>query len=417
MTLFAFVLFGLLMALVLGQAVLVLGFSRALRKQPPPLIGDQQAPPALVILCLRGADPYLSECLDGLLGQDYPQYDIRVIIDELGDPAHDVVVAKLQTCGAQNVTIEVLADKRETCSLKCSALLQAAANASEGYEFIAQIDADTLAHTTWLRELATALVDEKVGAATGNRWYMPSRATAGSLIRYTWNAAAIVQMYWYQVAWGGTLAIKTRVLRETNVLDKWGRAFCEDTMMFGVLKEAGLRTEFVPSLMMINREDCDLGGIFHWVSRQLLTARLYHPAWPAVLGHGVVASAAPAAAIATWCYAGWLGYSGAAAWAAVGLIGYELSLVVLLLPLELAVQKIAASRGQTSRWLSAGRMLKCLAIMPLTQLGYPVALGVACFMRTARWRGIDYSVAGPWDIKRHNYQPFRDSDGDDRVSL
>ena len=56
-----------------------------------------------------------------------------------------------------------------------------------------------------------------MGVASGNRWYMPAEATAGSLVRYLWNAAAVVQMYWYGIAWGGSLAFKTKLLREAGL--------------------------------------------------------------------------------------------------------------------------------------------------------------------------------------------------------
>ena len=38
--------------------------------------------------------------------------------------------------------------------------------------------------------------------------------------------------------------------------------------------------------MMVNREDCGLDACRRWISRQLLTMRLYHPLWPLVLLHG-----------------------------------------------------------------------------------------------------------------------------------
>ena len=98
--------------------------------------------------------------------------------------------------------------------------------------------ADTIPHRTWLRELAAALADEQVGAATGNRWYMPQQPTWGSLVRLFWNAAAIVQMWFYGIAWGGTLAVKTKVFRESDLLERWGNAFCEDTMTFAALKRS-----------------------------------------------------------------------------------------------------------------------------------------------------------------------------------
>ncbi len=417
MTEFAFVLFALVVLLFLGQACLVLGFVHVLRKKRPPLLEDHQAPKAAVILCLRGGDPFLADCLQGLLGQNYPNFDVRVIVDHKDDPAYRCADEAIQAAGMSNVTIEVLQEKRATCSLKCSSLLQIVNSLDDSYEFVAQIDADTIAHPTWLRELATALQDERVGAATGNRWYMPGNPTIGSLVRYTWNAAAVVQMVWYRVAWGGTLAIKTRVLRETDILEKWGQAFCEDTMLFGVLKKIGLRVAFVPSLMMINREECDLGGFFRWVGRQLLTARLYHPAWLAVVGHGVVTTIVPLAALATSLAALAVGNHQAAIWAASALLLYEVSIVVLLISMELAIRKIAESRGEPSRWLSLWGQLRCLAIMPLTQTVYALALAGASFARTTVWRGITYHITGPQEIRMEEYSPYLSEQEEKSTSL
>src|ERR1043165_3087246 len=52
-------------------------------------------PRACVILCLRGTDPFLKDCLTGLLHQDYPAYRARIIIDSETDPAWDVVHQRL----------------------------------------------------------------------------------------------------------------------------------------------------------------------------------------------------------------------------------------------------------------------------------------------------------------------------------
>ncbi len=153
-------------------------------------------------------------------------------------------------------------------------------------------------HPSWLGELTAPLADEHIGAATGNRWYMPGAGSWGAMVRYLWNAAAMVQMYWYEIPWGGTLAVKRKVIDELGLLDRWRNAFCEDTMLFRQLGKRGLRVKFVPSLMMVNREDCGLGACLSWIRRQLLTARLYHPLWPLVLLHGLGTTLVLAAAVA-----------------------------------------------------------------------------------------------------------------------
>src|SRR4029077_13226662 len=141
--------------------------------------------------------PFLTDCVDALLAQDYPFYDVRVIVDHLDDPAWRVVEEVVQRRGATNITTEALTSRRDTCSLKCSSVVQAISGLDESYKVVALLDADTIPHRTWLRELVAPLAAERVGAATGNRWYMPKEISWGSLVRYTWNSAAVVQMYFY----------------------------------------------------------------------------------------------------------------------------------------------------------------------------------------------------------------------------
>ncbi|HUG68289.1 MAG TPA: glycosyltransferase family 2 protein [Pirellulaceae bacterium] len=402
----AIILFWTLMGLVLGQGVMVCGFVWALWKWQRPLLSDAAAPKAAVILCLRGGDPFLGDCVRGLLSQDYPDYEVHVVIDHQDDPAHAILRQLVQQEHGERVRIQFLQNARETCSLKCSSVVQAASSLDESVHFIAQLDADTIPHTTWLRELATALSEERVGAATGNRWYMPNHVSLGSAIRYVWNSAAVVQMYWYGIAWGGTLAVKTQVLRETDLLEKWGHAFCEDTMLYAVLRRADWKVAFVPSLMMINREDCDVGGYYRWVRRQLLTARLYHPAWGAVLGHGVLTSIVPVLALA-FLIAGLMhGNRETAIWSFAGLALYQTCLPLLIALMEVSVRRIASTRHEHTNWLSLTGAIKTILALPATQCVYFIALLSACLLRWVNWRGVEYEVKGPWKIWLLKYQPY-----------
>lgn len=399
--------FGFLVGLVLVQAVLVVGFVRCLLRFRRPLIADAESPKAAVVLALRGGDPFLVDCLRGLLTQDYPRYDIHVVVDHVDDPAHQIVQDVLNSEQPDNLHLQFLTAPLETCSLKCSSVVQAIRSLDESYDFVAQIDADTIAHPTWLRELATALQDESVGAATGNRWYMPDRLSWGALVRYAWNAAAVVQMYCYRIAWGGTLAVKTKVFRETDVLDKWSHAFCEDTMLFAVLKRAGLRVAFVPSLMMVNREDCDIPGFFYWVRRQMLTARLYHPAWPAVVGHGLITTLGPVVTLALACTGVVLQDILMIVWSVAGLIVYQFGVTAMMPPMEWAVRRIVRDRSESVNWLSAWGIIKVLLAIPLTQSVYATALASALWLTRVDWRNATYDVRGSWKIRLHEYRPYQ----------
>lgn len=407
----------LLIGSALSQAMLAIGFVWRLWSFKRPLVSDDQAPQAVVILCLRGGDPFLRDCLQGLLQQDYPNYEIRLMVDHRDDPAMSVVNDFVVAGQTPPFQVEYLVQPSDSCSLKCSSVVQAVRGIDEAVQFIALIDADTIAHASWLRELATALEDDKVGAATGNRWYMPHSLSLAALIRYAWNAAAIVQMYWYRIAWGGTLAIKTSVLRQTDLLDRWGQAFCEDTMLFTHLKKSGLRLAFVPSLMMVNREDCDLGGYFSWVRRQLLTARLYHPAWTAVAAHGVMTTVGPLAALGIGTCAWLAGERAAAASILASLLGYQLVLMLTLVPMEFAVRRIVAARGGQTAWLGVEGGLKTMLAILLTQVVYGAALFSANRMRQVDWRGVRYRFDKSGNVQLAAYKKYAPSSATSDTSL
>jgi hypothetical protein len=267
---------------------------------------------------------------------------------------------------------------------------------------VALVDADTTPHASWLRELAAPLADARVGAATGNRWYMPKTSSWGALVRYLWNAAAIVQMYWYEVAWGGTLAVKREVIDKLDLLGHWRQALCEDTMLYRHLGKQGLRVKFVPALMMVNREECGLGACLSWIRRQLLTMRLYHPLWPMVLLHGFGTTLLLAVALTLTVVAGCRRDWPTALWCGGGLVVYECIMVGLLAPMEIAVRRIVRWQGGSTRWLSAKAILRLIPAIVLTQAVYTLALVGAQFARKVDWRGVCYQIDGRRAIHRLN---------------
>lgn len=413
----AVVAFSVLALAILAQGALTAWFLAVLIRFRRTLPADRQCPKAAVVLCLRGTDPFLESTIRALLDLDYPDYEVLVIVDSREDPAWAAVEDLLRRHPAPRIRMQPLQQRRETCSLKCSSLAQAVNNLDDSVEIVALCDADTIPHRAWLRELVAPMADPRVGAATGNRWYMPAEPTWASLVRYLWNAAAVVQMYCYGIPWGGTLALKTRVLRQADLLDRWGQAFCEDTMLYRVLRQQGLRVAFVPSLMMVNRETCDLGGFFHWVRRQLLTARLYHPGWPAVVAHGTSTPLLLLAGVGLLAAACRQGHLSAAAWLGAGLAMYLGALPILMLALEAGVRRIVRERGESADWIRPGTALKLLPAILLTQLVYPFGLISAIFARNVEWRGVRYRVDGPWRIRLVHYRPHPRQSSDGLASL
>lgn len=415
----AIVLSVVVTALAVLQVIPGLGFVAVLRRPKPALPADEACPKTVVLLSVRGRDPFLAKCIEGLLTQDYPNYDVRIVVDHPEDPAWEVIREVIDRSGAQNVTAESLENRLETCTLKCSGLLHLIAKLDESYEIVAVLDSDTAPHRTWLRELVGPFADPTVGVASGNRWYMPKTPTLGSLVRYVWNAAAVVQMYWNRFTWGGSVAIRANLVLGEELQDRWRHAVASDTAIYGVVRKHGLRAAFVPSLMMVNRETCNLGGFYGWVQRQLLVGRLQHGGWTAVFLHGMVTSLALLATIVALVAALVTGAGTAAAWLGGSLAIYLTAMVFLLALMEGAVRRIARERGEPTQWLSPTGVLKMIVALPLTQILYTAALPTVAFMRDVSWRGVAYRVEGPWNVKLVKYEPFRDKrrTADSTVSL
>jgi cellulose synthase/poly-beta-1,6-N-acetylglucosamine synthase-like glycosyltransferase len=391
---------------VIPQVALVVGYLRVLGCRRQPSLSDEQCPLVAVILSLRGDDPFLSDCLRALLHQNYPRYEVHIVLDHPDDPAWPVVQAVLQSEAPSHVRVHTLTERRDTCSLKCSSLVQVVSQLDEACEVVAQTDADTIVHPDWLRELVTPLADERIGAATGNRWYVPTEATWGALARGLWNAAAVIIMYWFKIAWGGTLAIKTRVLREAGLLERWSRALCEDTLVYRELRRLGMDIAFVPSLMMVNRESCTMPGYLEWCRRQLFNTRLYHPAWPVIMFHGIGTFLTPAAALLLTFAACVTAQWSAVLWAGGGFAFYQLAYILLFIAIEVGVRRIAESRGETVGQWTPSRLVKLVSAIPVTQVIYPIILLSTVLVRHIQWRGVTYQVTGPWQVRLVEYRPY-----------
>lgn len=384
-------------------------FMRALWRGSLPPPANPHTPRVTVVLCLRGGDPFLHDCIRGVLEQDYPDFELLVVVDHLQDPAADVLRQTLATL-PEDLTRRarvVYRDEDESrCSLKCSSLVQAVHALSEDVELFVQLDADTIPHRSWLQDLAEPFRDPRVGAATGNRWYAPKQFSVAAVMRRVWNMGAIVTMFLARIPWGGTLAVRMSLLRDSELTDRWERSFCEDTLLYAYLKSKQLQVAFVPSLMMTNREDCRFCDFFPWLRRQLLTVRLYHPSWRMLLLHGVGSAGLWLAtfALAIW---GWLAQDGALA--QLALIAVALYTVVLIIGqsmLQYFINRIARRQQQSCPTISWTNSALVPLLTVVTPLAYAFALVGACLLKKTTWRGIDYHIHGPWDISRGAYRPY-----------
>lgn len=160
---------GLLLSSLLATA-LAFVFARIIRRCSL-IVPDQfNWPKASVILTLRGADPDLRATIEGILSQDYPDFDLRINVDSQSDPAWSVVQEILASTGDKRIYIETLAAPSPHCGLVCSAIAQALDTMPKDAGVAVFVDADLRVHAGLLKQLIAPLAGPKIGATFGNRW-------------------------------------------------------------------------------------------------------------------------------------------------------------------------------------------------------------------------------------------------------
>jgi cellulose synthase/poly-beta-1,6-N-acetylglucosamine synthase-like glycosyltransferase len=355
------------------------------------------SPRVLVLMSLKGADPTLAKCLKGILNQDYPCYDLHIIIDSEKDPAWEVVQKIISDQHSPRVTVSPLIKKRRTAGLKNSALLQVLENLPDPYEVVAQLDSDVIPHRQWLKELVAPLESPEVGATMGNRWFVPTKGNWGSMVQYIWNAYSVPFMYFKSIPWAGTFAMKSEVIKKTDALKWLGISIIEDNVFFRAIQSLGLKLEFVPSLMMVQKINDPLIKVMDFYKRQLLWTRLYHPQWVSTAFLSWINIFLTAGATLLFFFslvsARWTG----ALWTGAGLTILILVNLFLFALIDSKIHTILRKRGQTKEsWFQP---LFIFAV-PFSQLVIAICLGLATFSRKVIWRGTTYRIDGPWQIHR-----------------
>jgi hypothetical protein len=368
---------------------------------------DSELPRAAVLLCLRGSDPYLHQCLAQLADQDYPDYELWIVLDSPADPARAAAEYWRNVAGKSRIRITYLDDISVHTSLKCNALVRGLRQLDESVGAVVLADADTVAYPRWLRNMVAPLTAGDVGAVTGSRWYDPTAGGWGSLVRFIYNAYALIPMYLLGAVWPGSLSLHRRVFAHPAFVRRLLRAPCEDEAILLTLRDAGLRLKNTPDCIMLNREECDLPNCFDFVRRQLLWTRLSNPAWPAVVAGTVGALVWLAAGLAMVPWALALGKPLVAAAAAACLFaiwGLNGALVGRLH--RTASRQIARTADLPPIAVSWSTGVRLAAGLVLLVPFYAAAAVGASLVRRVRWRGVSYVVRRPRVIELEKYVPY-----------
>jgi hypothetical protein len=387
-------LLSLLMAAVLLLQALLSGwFALLVRRRLAEPAPEAIWPAAEVVLCLRGVDPALPATLAALAAQRYGgPWALQLVVDAEGDPAWPAAaeaIAQLEATGAASwraARLTALAAAPRGGSRKSAALRQAFAALQPATELVALVDADAVVRPDWLADLARGCLRPGVGAAGGNRWYLPAQRSGAGMVRAIWNGGALVLMSLFGIPWGGSLAVRRQLIEPSG----WGavlaHSLCEDTALTTPLRRSGWRFRFGPELIALDRDDSiALRPLIRWISRQLLTARLHHPAWPLVALHGLGTSLLLLAAVLALLGLVLAGDPASALRLSLVLLAYELGCGLILL----GIQRVVAGAIPLDQRLPLGLWLRWL---PLAQFVYGIATVRAQLARRVEWSGVVYRV-------------------------
>jgi ceramide glucosyltransferase len=238
------------------------------------------APFVSVIVPCRGLDAGLEKNLSALFGQDFPAYEVIFVTDDENDKAVKII-AEVSRKGAKRAKSKlVISGKAEGESQKVRNLREAVLEVSAESEVFVFVDSDARPAKAWLKNLIAPLADEKIGAATGYRWFVSKKFGFASELRAVWNASiasALGANLESNFCWGGSMAIGRETFEKLQMREKWRGVLSDDFAVTRAMKDAGLPVYFVPQALTASVEDCTFAELLEFTTRQMKITRVYAP--------------------------------------------------------------------------------------------------------------------------------------------
>jgi ceramide glucosyltransferase len=352
-----------------------------------------------VIAPCRGLEDGLRENIAALLQQNYPAYEIIFVTDQADDPALGVIeevreeIRHASRDAEYPVTQFVVAGPATESGQKVHNLRAAVLEVDPRSEVLVFVDSDARPNSGWLRSLVAPLVDERLGASTGYRWFIPLKGGLASHLRSVWNgsiASALGKRGDKNFCWGGSTAIRKSTFDELGIREHWRGSISDDFTMTRILHEAKLPIHFVPGCLVPSLDDCTVKELLEFTNRQLKITRVYAPhLWQPVLIGSLLFCA--------------IFFGGLALVIARGIIGlsYIAPLVVVLLIYVLGAAKAYIRLRAVSTALTHCRkqLMKSLPahiiLWPVASLLFLINAVVAGCSRRISWRGITYDLKSP----------------------
>lgn len=371
-------------------------------RTPTTLGDDDVLPKAAILLSVRGGESSLEQTLTGLLNQDYPNYEVHVVIDSEFDPGWEMARSVLSSEQTKRLNIHVLQDPLSTCTLKCSSLLQAFESLEDDVRILAFVDSDIVPKTNWLRALASPIVLDEALVTSGQRWYQPQPGNSAGFSRAIWNGGAVVAMEVSNIPWGGSMAMCRDFMNRQQILERWSEAFTEDAVFGKALKAEGKTVRFVPEVSLIDDSEVSWPSYYRFARRQMFNTR-QEAFWMILTSIILISSStqwillfATLSALVTQKFA-------LAAILGGGWLFHLIFMAGVWLWHERGIRAHCHPELENHwSWGTAitGTLSTLMYLLPASAIA-------SAFVKFEEWRGIRYDVrSGPWKPKMLSYHPF-----------
>ena len=243
---------------------------------------NKQGPETVLIIPCKGIDPAFEKNVASFFSQNYHPFELWFVVEDESDPAFSILVQLRQklsdSCQAQKVKI-LVAGKSSHCSQKIHNLLYCCSQIKQNFNIIAFADSDACLPQQWLSQMVYYASKNKVGAASGYRWFVPKTNNLANIALSAMNAK-IVQLLGntrFNQLWGGSMAIRTESFQKLNIADVWQNTLSDDLSLSSVLKKNRLKVAFVPACIVASYENFNWAQLFEFARRQYLITRICIP--------------------------------------------------------------------------------------------------------------------------------------------
>ena len=352
----------------------------------------------LIVPC-KGLDVDFQKNITSFFNQDYKNYLLWFVVGDESDTAYSEL-NKLknqlsQTSKAKDVQI-FISGKTQSCSQKIHNLLYCYERIDDDTKVLAFVDSDACVRSDWLSHLVYPLRQSKNGAATGYRWFIPTRNNLATLALSAVNAK-VVQLLGnthFNQAWGGSMAICVDVFRRLGIDKIWSKALSDDLSLSTAVKKAGLKVAFVPACLVASHESTTWSKLFEFSRRQFLITRIYAPkTWWFGFCSSVYSVLGIWGAAVVAIYAAKIQHPNLDLFASVPVVFFVNQLGRAILRQKTA-QRLLENERQALKAACLADILACW-LWSLLLLFYIIS---SAFGRTIVWRNIRYKLLGPTEI-------------------